>query len=144
MQQLTEEDILHTMIEIEPLDQDSFLKVKETLTRIGISGSSQDDPDSKPTLWQSIHIFHKKGIYYLTHFKSLFLLDGRFERTEITPEDLIRLNQVANLLAEWNLITLKHEPIEAEPVKLTIIPYRDKNRWNLRTKYQIGTQKKRS
>lgn len=137
---MTEEEVMSDFIEIEPLDQDGFLKVKETLTRIGIP--SRKNPEDQPILWQSCHVFHKRGRYFIVSFKQLFLLDGKFSRTEFTDEDLDRVCVVANLLEQWGLVKIINpiEPIDAN-VRLTVIPFREKRNWNLQQKYSIGSSK---
>jgi hypothetical protein len=113
---------------------DDFLKVRETLTRIGIA-SKKDN-----TLYQSCHILHKKGKFYILHFKQLFLLDGK--QSNFTDEDRARLNKIANLLHEWNLITLVNPDKIREPQasidQIKIISHKDKSSWNLVQKYTIG------
>jgi hypothetical protein len=121
------------MLEVE-IDANNFLKIKETLTRIGI-GSWQ-----KKTLWQSCHILHKQGRYFIVHFKELFTLDGR----EVTwdSEDLDRRNTIAYLLQEWGLLTIKDPKPEhtsgVNPRLVRIIPFAQKNEWNLVEKYKVG------
>jgi hypothetical protein len=129
------------MIEVLLNDPDDFLKVKETLTRIGIASKKEN------TLFQSCHILHKRGKYYLVHFKELFALDGK--ETDFTVSDIQRRNTIIKLLVEWNLITLK-EPKEYQkilenlaPLNLVkIIPHKEKHNWKLVAKYSIGKKKK--
>lgn len=128
------EELIETFIEIEPVDNDTFLKVKETLTRIGIISKSGD----KPTLWQSCHILHKKGRYFIVHFKQLFLLDGRFKKTELTQEDRDRTALVASLLEQWGLVKLKKSYPFDRSVRVSVIPYKNKDKFILKTKYNIG------
>lgn len=128
--------LVESFIEVESLDRDQFLKVKETLTRVGIA-SRQLAENGKPTLWQSCHILHKKGHYYCVHFKQLFLLDGKVGSTVFTEEDKDRTELVAALLQEWGLVKVIG-PIDKPVCAITVIPYTDKNRWNLRPKYTIG------
>ena len=139
MQRITEEEILDMMIEIEPLEREKFLLVRETLTRIGVPGRVRD---GKKVLNQSVHVFHKRGVYFLAHFKHLFLLDGRFEKTEISDDDVDRLFLVAKLLKEWGLVTPTIEVDDPElnfnTVNLTVIPYKDKGDWILEAKHSIG------
>ena len=134
---MTEEEVIDTFIEIEPLDQDGFLKVKETLTRIGIP--TRVTGEDLPSLWQSCHVFHKRGKYYIVSFKQLFLLDGKFNRTDFTDEDYDRACIVANLLEQWSLVKLvdPFTPVD-QNVRITVIPHRDKAKWNLRQKYSLG------
>ena len=123
------------LVEVTLQEQDDFLKVRETLTRIGVA-SKKDK-----TLFQSCHILHKRGQYYIVHFKELFALDGK--PTDITENDLSRRNAIANLLEDWGLIKLVNkdstkipEPIFLSQVK--IISHKEKNEWQLVPKYNIG------
>jgi hypothetical protein len=123
------------LVEVTLVEQDDFLKVRETLTRIGVA-SKKDK-----TLFQSCHILHKRGQYYLVHFKELFALDGK--PTDITENDLARRNAIANLLEDWGLLkvvdktkTEKPEPIFLSQVK--ILSHKEKNEWQLTPKYNIG------
>jgi hypothetical protein len=121
-------------VEVTLNDADDFLKVKETLTRIGIP-SRKDN-----TLYQSCHILHKQGKYYITHFKELFALDGK--PTDFSESDIARRNTIANLLAEWNLVKLVDVAKSIEPIapisQVKIIVFKDKANWNLQSKYNIG------
>lgn len=125
---------IEDMVEVTLRERDDFLKVKETLTRIGLA-SKKDD-----TLYQSCHILHKQGRYYIVHFKELFALDGK--PTDITENDIARRNTIANLLEEWELIELTNPHKTVEPTvsmsQIKIIPHKDKDNWNLVTKYSIG------
>jgi len=128
---------LESMVEVKLAEEEDFLKVRETLTRIGVA--SRKDR----TLYQSCHILHKQGKYYIVHFKELFALDGK--PTNFAEEDIARRNTIANLLTEWGLITLV-DPIKTEePVaplsQIKIISYNDKDAWELITKYNIGKKK---
>jgi hypothetical protein len=129
-------NLIDSMIEISINEKDDFLKVKETLTRIGIA-SRKDN-----TLYQSCHILHKQGKYYITHFKELFALDGK--ETDFSENDISRRNTIANLLAEWGLITLvdpaKSADLVAPISQIKIIAFKDKNNWNLQSKYNIGNK----
>lgn len=130
---------------------DNFLKVKETLTRIGAPAyNKHDDGDEQPSriLWQSCHILYKRQKYYLVHFKEMFLLDGKESQTELTPEDLARRNAIALLLEQWGLIEIVNKsrvqtPSPAPIDTIKIIPFRDKEKWQLRTKYDIGKTRRR-
>ena len=126
--------IIQSLVEVTLNDADDFLKVKETLTRIGIP-SRQDN-----TLYQSCHILHKQGKYYITHFKELFALDGK--PTDFSESDIARRNTIANLLAEWNLVKLVDVAKSLEPIapisQVKIIVFKDKANWNLQSKYNIG------
>lgn len=128
---------LESMVEVKLAEEEDFLKVRETLTRIGVA--SRKDR----TLYQSCHILHKQGKYYIVHFKELFALDGK--PTNFAEEDIARRNTIANLLTEWGLITLV-DPIKTEepaaPLsQIKIISYKDKDAWELVTKYNIGKKK---
>lgn len=124
------------MLEVNLPDPDAFLKIKETLTRIGIA-SKKDT--AKPHLYQSCHILHKQGRYFITHFKELFALDGK--PSSISIEDVERRNVIANLLQEWNLLKIvKADKYKSENKisQIKIVPYRDKSAWELVSKYSIG------
>lgn len=125
-------------VPIELPDEDSFLKVKETLTRIGVA--SRKDK----TLWQSCHILHKQGYYHILHFKELFMLDGR--ASDITENDLARRNTITLLLDEWELLKVKNKSnIENNIVDLSqikILTHKEKPDWILSAKYQVGAKKK--
>lgn len=127
------EDLLEVTFD----DEQNFLKIKETLTRIGIS-SKKDN-----TLYQSCHILHKKGKYYIVHFKEMFLLDGL--SSEISENDIARRNKIAQLLEEWNLLNIVKPLKETDPVALInqikIVPFKEKKDWNLVCKYHIGSKK---
>ena len=123
-------------VEVDLNSPDDFLKIKETLTRIGIA-SKKDK-----TLYQSCHILHKRGRYAILHFKELFKLDGK--QTDITDEDLDRRDAIALLLFEWNLLKSVGVDREEETVDLKqikIVPFREKHEWNLETKYSIGRKR---
>lgn len=123
-------------VEVDLNSPDDFLKIKETLTRIGIA-SKKDK-----TLYQSCHILHKRGRYAILHFKELFKLDGK--QTDITDEDLDRRDAIALLLFEWNLLKSVGVDREEEKVDLKqikIVPFREKHEWNLETKYSIGRKR---
>lgn len=125
--------LLDTLLEVKIEKEEDFLKIKETLTRIGVASKREQK------LIQSCHILHKKGRYYITHFKELFLLDGR--ESEFTLEDKHRRNTIANLLQEWDLLKIvKPEQFEDKvPLgRIKIIPYKDKGEWILESKYTIG------
>ena len=125
------------LIEVRLATEDDFLKVRETLTRIGIA--SRKDPK----LFQSCHILHKQGHYYIVHFKELFSLDGK--PTNFSEEDIGRRNTIANLLNEWGLCTLVDPTKSASPVAaintIKIISFKDKAKWELIPKYNIGRPK---
>jgi hypothetical protein len=127
-------NLIESMVEVTLNHKDDFLKVKETLTRIGVA-SRKDN-----TLYQSCHILHKQGKYYITHFKELFALDGK--DTDFSENDISRRNTIANLLAEWGLIGLVNPAKSAEPTctisQIKVLAFKDKNMWNLQSKYNIG------
>lgn len=128
---------LSNFIEVTLPQQENFLKVKETLTRIGISSKTENK------LYQSCHILHKKGKYYIVHFKELFMLDGM--PTAFPESDQARRNTIANLLAEWGLINLvdpaKSKELVVPVSYLKILPYGEKKDWELVPKYNIGRKK---
>lgn len=129
---------LDELIEVTLREADDFLKVRETLSRIGVA-SKKDR-----TLYQSCHILHKQGRYFIIHFKQLFLLDGK--KSDFSDEDRARLNTIANLLAEWKLVTLLDPRKSADPVaplsQIKIISHKEKNDWILVTKYNIGKKRR--
>ena len=117
--------------------KDDFLKVRETLTRIGVAAKKDN------VLYQSCHILHKQGRYSIVHFKELFLLDGK--PSSIIENDLARRNTIAKLLEEWGLIKIVNSEKAKEPVaplsQIKIIAFKDKNDWQLVAKYNIGRKK---
>jgi hypothetical protein len=125
------------LLEVRLKEEDDFLKVRETLTRIGVA--SRKDK----TLYQSCHILHKKGKYYIVHFKELFALDGK--PTDFTDNDLARRNTIANLLEEWGLIKIVNtdsaKDIVAPLSQIKIIAYKERDEWQLTTKYNIGKKR---
>jgi hypothetical protein len=125
-------------VEVTLPDPDNFLKVRETLSRMGVASKKEK------TLYQSCHILHKQGKYYIVHFKQLFLLDGK--QSEFTDDDRGRLNTIANLLYEWELVDLVDESKSAVPVaplsQIKIISHKEKSEWNLVVKYNIGKKRK--
>lgn len=128
---------------------DNFLKVKETLTRIGAPAYSKDTTIPTKTLWQSCHILHKRKKYYIVHFKEMFLLDGKSSCTMLTEEDLARRNAIAMLLQQWGLVVIVDQtkiqtPPPASVESLKIISFKDKENWALRAKYEIGQHGKQS
>jgi hypothetical protein len=124
-----------SMLEVTLNEPDDFLKVRETLTRIGVASRK----DQK--LFQSCHILHKQGRYFIVHFKELFLLDGK--KSNLEENDIARRNTIAQLMSDWGLITIelsaKIEPL-APMRQIKIIPYREKNSWELCPKYNIGNK----
>ena len=131
--------LVDKMIEVTLREQEDFLKVRETLTRIGVA-SRRDK-----SLYQSCHILHKQGKYYIVHFKELFALDGK--PTDFTTEDVGRRNTITNLLAEWKLVSIVDTNINStsEPVtplsQIKIISHKEKDEWDLIAKYNIGKKK---
>lgn len=125
---------LATFVEVKLKEQDDFLKVRETLTRIGVSSRKEN------MLYQSCHILHKKGQYYIVHFKELFALDGK--PSSIVDNDIERRNAIAKLLEEWGLVTIVNPDIMIDKIaplhQIKIISYRDKDQWQLVSKYNIG------
>jgi len=120
------------MLEITIDEPDDFLKIKETLTRIGVASRK----DKK--LYQSCHILHKQGRYFIVHFKELFLLDGKKSNLEET--DIARRNTITTLLSDWGLLSLeKKEVLECAPLRtIKIISFKEKHNWELCPKYNIG------
>ena len=128
---------IDNMLEISFKENDDFLKIRETLTRIGVA--SRKDR----TLYQSCHILHKRGRYYLVHFKELFALDGK--ESSITENDLGRRNAIAKLLEEWELLSIINVSKAQEPLapmsQIKVLPHKEKSEWNLVAKYNIGNAK---
>ena len=122
---------VEALVEIKLKQPDDFLKVKETLTRIGVA-SKKDK-----TLYQSCHILHKQSRYYIVHFKELFMLDGK--PSNFSDNDAARRNTIVNLLAEWDLIQVVDNVVPINQLK--IISFKEKDDWNLVAKYNIGNKK---
>ncbi len=124
-------------VEVTLNEEDDFLKVRETLTRIGVSSRKER------ILYQSCHILHKQGKYYIVHFKELFALDGK--PSNISENDIQRRNTIANLLEQWGLITVLNPQIVKDnmaPIhQIKIIAFKEKDDWELVTKYNIGKKK---
>jgi len=123
------------MLEVALKEPDDFLKVRETLSRIGVASRKEK------TLFQSCHILHKQGKYYIVHFKELFALDGK--DTNLSENDIARRNTISNLLADWGLVkVVKESEVEAAPLsQIKVISFKDKENWKLETKYNIGKKK---
>ena len=123
------------MLEVVLKEPDDFLKVRETLSRIGVA--SRKDK----TLFQSCHILHKQGKYYIVHFKELFALDGK--DTNLSENDIARRNTITNLLSDWGLLdVVGTTSVEAAPLsQIKVISFKDKGDWKLETKYNIGKKK---
>jgi len=130
-------NILETLVEVRLGEEDDFLKVRETLTRIGVA--SRKDK----TLYQSCHILHKQGKYYIVHFKELFTLDGK--PSDFSDEDKGRRNTITKLLSDWGLIAIVDPDNIIDPQtplnQIKILPFKEKNEWSLVTKYNIGRKK---
>ena len=124
------------MLEVSLKEPDDFLKVRETLSRIGVASRKNK------TLFQSCHVLHKQGKYYIVHFKELFALDGK--DTNISENDIARRNTIAKLLSDWGLVNVVGtSDVESAPLsQIKVISFREKKEWNLETKYNIGTKKK--
>ena len=127
------------MVEISLNEPDDFLKVRETLTRIGVASRKEQK------IYQSCHILHKQGRYFLVHFKELFALDGK--HANLTSNDVQRRNRIAQLLSDWGLV----EVLNTDQIKdiaplnqIKVLAYRDKGDWILETKYNIGSKKKKN
>ena len=126
------------MVEISLNEPDDFLKVRETLTRIGVASRKEKK------IYQSCHILHKQGRYFLVHFKELFALDGK--HANLTTNDVQRRNRIAQLLADWGLV----EVLDVDQIKdiaplnqIKVLSFKDKGEWILETKYNIGAKKKK-
>ena len=130
---------IDNMLEISFKENDDFLKIRETLTRIGVASRSEKK------LFQSCHILHKQGRYFIVHFKELFALDGK--HTTITLNDIQRRNRIVKLLSDWNLIEVS-ESVDITDVaplnQIKVLSYKDKENWILEPKYNIGSPTKRS
>jgi hypothetical protein len=130
--------MVEQFIEIELAEKNDFLKVRETLTRIGVAAKNQN------VLYQSCHILHKQGKYYLVHFKELFALDGK--PSNMSENDVARRNAIANLIAEWGLVKLVDPIRSKEPIaplsQIKILPHKEKLDWELVAKYNIGKKKR--
>jgi len=121
------------MLEISIKEPDDFLKIRETLTRIGVASRKEKK------LYQSCHILHKQGRYFIVHFKELFLLDGK--KSNLEENDVGRRNTIATLLSDWGLISIleKNQMEEFTPLRqIKILPFKEKNEWELCPKYNIG------
>jgi hypothetical protein len=122
------------MLEVSLKEPDDFLKVRETLSRIGVASRKERK------LYQSCHILHKQGRYYIVHFKELFALDGK--KTNLTENDIARRNTITGLLKDWGLIDVLGNAEPAAPLsQIKVLSFREKNEWILETKYNIGKKK---
>jgi hypothetical protein len=130
--------MIEKLVEVTLGQQDDFLKVRETLTRIGVAAKNDN------ILYQSCHILHKQGKYYIVHFKELFELDGK--PSSMSENDVARRNTIANLMAEWGLVKLVDEVKSKEPIaplsQIKILPHKEKNNWQLISKYTIGKKRR--
>lgn len=128
---------IEELLEVNLKSEDDFLKVKETLTRIGVASRKEK------ILYQSCHILHKRGKYYIVHFKELFALDGK--NTDFEDNDLARRNTITKLLQEWGLVQIVRASQAEQPTaplsQIKIISYREKDEWELMAKYNIGKKK---
>ena len=138
---MTQEEILWTeesMVQVTLKEPDDFLKVRETLTRIGVASRREKK------IYQSCNILHKKGKYYIVHFKELFALDGK--RANLSLNDVQRSNRIIQLLIDWELVTIcaqdQEKITDAAPLnQIKVIAFKDKNNWTLESKYNIGKKK---
>ena len=128
---------LDSLLEVMLIEEENFLKVKETLTRIGVASRKEK------RLYQSCHILHKRGKYYITHFKELFLLDGK--QSDFTEEDIGRRNTIATLLEEWGLLKVINTDKYKEPRtplnQIKVLTYKEKLEWELESKYTVGKKR---
>ena len=130
-----QEEIIKDLVEVTFPEKDDFLKIRETLSRIGVASRREQE------LFQSCHILHKRGKYYITHFKELFKLDGK--PTNIDDSDIARRNTIVGLLEQWNLVSVVNKGQITEPKaplsQIKIIPYKEISEWKLTTKYCRGS-----
>ena len=142
-------EVRFPLVEVNSVMQpaDNFLKVKETLTRIGAPGYDYDEDGNRGdrVLWQSCHILHKRQRFFIVHFKEMMCLDGNEHRTHLTENDLARRNAIALLLEQWNLIEIldKQKVFSPKPAPVStirIVSYKDKNNWILDSKYTMGSK----
>jgi hypothetical protein len=129
---------VNSLIEVRLRTEDDFLKVRETLTRIGVASKKER------TLYQSCHILHKQGRYFIVHFKELFALDGK--PSNMSESDVARRNTIANLLKEWDLVEFINSSQTENPIapisQIKVLPFKEKDDWELVAKYNIGKKKK--
>ena len=129
---------LNQLVEVKLKNPEDFLKIKETLSRIGLASKKEN------TLYQSCHILHKQGKYYIVHFKELFALDDK--HANLTVNDVQRRNRIVRLLTDWGLISVvdPDSVVDIAPLnQIKVLAYKDKGDWILETKYNIGSKKKR-
>ena len=128
---------INNLVEVRLKSEDDFLKVRETLTRIGVASKKEQ------TLYQSCHILHKQKRYFIVHFKELFALDGK--PSNMSDSDVARRNTIANLLKEWDLVEILNPSQSDNPVapisQIKVLPFKEKNDWELVAKYNIGKKK---
>ena len=131
-------DLLSLLIEVKIGEEEDFLKIKETLTRIGVASRKEKK------LYQSCHIFHKQGKYYIVHFKEMFAIDGK--PSNFSEEDKGRRNKIIELLQDWGLMKVTEPELIKEPLasmsQIKIINHKEKNEWSLEAKYNMGRKKK--
>jgi len=129
---------INNLVEVRLKKDDDFLKIRETLTRIGVASKKEK------TLYQSCHILHKQGRYFIVHFKELFALDGK--PSNFTESDIARRNTITNLLKEWDLVEIVSDSQTQNPVapisQVKVLPFKEKQEWELVAKYNIGKRKK--
>ena len=122
------------LLEVGLKEPDDFLKVRETLSRMGVASRKERK------LYQSCHILHKQGKYYIVHFKELFALDGK--QTNLTENDIARRNTISNLLKDWGLVSIMGDSSNVAPLsQIKVLSFREKDEWELCTKYNIGKKK---
>ena len=131
-------ELLDSLIEVKIAEEEDFLKIKETLTRIGVASRKEKK------LYQSCHIFHKQGKYYIVHFKEMFLIDGK--PSNFSDEDKGRRNKIISLLQDWGLLKVVEPDYILDPQasmnQIKIINHKEKNDWILEAKYNMGRKKK--
>ena len=129
---------INNLVEVRLKKDDDFLKIRETLTRIGVASKKEK------TLYQSCHILHKQGRYFIVHFKELFALDGK--PSNFTESDIARRNTITNLLKEWDLVEIVSDSQTQNPgapiSQVKVLPFKEKQEWELVAKYNIGKRKK--
>lgn len=131
-------ELLDSLVEVKFAEEEDFLKIKETLTRIGVASRKEKK------LYQSCHIFHKQGKYYIVHFKEMFLIDGK--PSDFSEEDKGRRNKIVQLLQEWGLLKVVEPEKVTDPMasmsQIKIINHKEKNEWTLEAKYNMGRKKR--
>jgi len=133
------DELIDSFFEIDELNEDQFLRLKETLTRVGLA--IKKPKGEKSILNQTCNVLHKQGRYYIVHFKQMFLLDGKDDKTVYSEQDKLRTQKIVDLLQRWGLIDIIYTPdaIDDNPkVNVTVIPFKEKHNWELKTKYDIG------